>query len=70
MRVRAGGQVYTKYNDGKSGYLSQSALPLYFGLGDAEKIDSVEVVWPSGRKQTVTQQLEINRTLRIAEPPR
>jgi len=68
VRVRAGGQVYTKYNDGKSGYLSQSALPLYFGLGEAEKIDSVEVAWPSGRKQTVTQQLEINRTLRIAEP--
>jgi hypothetical protein len=67
VRVRAGGHVYTKYNDGKSGYLSQSALPLYFGLGDVEKIDSVEVVWPSGRKQVETQQLESNRTLRIVE---
>jgi hypothetical protein len=69
VRVRAGGHVYTKYNDGKSGYLSQSALPLYFGLGDAEKIDGVEVDWPSGRKQVVTQGLDINRTLRVAEPP-
>jgi hypothetical protein len=69
VRVRAGGHAYTKYNDGKSGYLSQSALPLYFGLGDAEKIDAVEVHWPSGRKQVVTEGLEINRTLRIAEPP-
>ena len=68
VRVRAGGHVYTKYNDGKSGYLSQSALPLYFGLGDAEKIDSVEVDWPSGRKQVETQRPEINRTLQIAEP--
>jgi hypothetical protein len=68
VRVRAGGHVYTKYHDGKSGYLSQSALPLYFGLGDAEKIDGVEVVWPSGRKQVETQRLEINRTLQIAEP--
>ena len=33
VRVRAGGQVYTKYNDGKSGYLSQSVLPFYFGFG-------------------------------------
>jgi hypothetical protein len=70
VRLRAGGHAYTKYNDGKSGYLSQSALPLYFGLGDAEKIDAVEVDWPSGRKQVVTEGLEINRTLRIAEPPR
>ena len=69
-RARRRARPTRKYNDGKSGYLSQSALPLYFGLGDAETIDSVEVDWPSGRKQVVTQGLEINRTLRIAEPPR
>jgi enediyne biosynthesis protein E4 len=68
VRVRAGGQVYTKYNDGKSGYLSQSALPLYFGLGDAPAIDRVEVDWPSGRKQAVTTGLRENDTLRITEP--
>jgi hypothetical protein len=67
VRVRAGGRVYTKYNDGKSGYLSQSALPLYFGLGDSASIDRVEVDWPSGRKHVETQQLELNRTLRITE---
>ena len=31
---------------GKSGYLSQSVLPLYFGLGDATTIDGIEVDWP------------------------
>jgi hypothetical protein len=67
VRVRAGGHVYTKYNDGKSGYLSQSVLPLYFGLGDADRIDRVEVDWPSGRKQVETERLEINRTLQIVE---
>jgi hypothetical protein len=70
VRVRAGDHVYTKFNDGKSGYLSQSALPLYFGLGDAETIDRIEVDWPSGRRQVVTQGLETNRTLRMAEPSR
>jgi hypothetical protein len=68
VRVHAAGQTYTKYNDGKSGYLSQSVLPLYFGLGDAPKIDRVEVDWPSGRKQVVTEGLEENQTLRITEP--
>ncbi|MGA7924982.1 MAG: ASPIC/UnbV domain-containing protein [Candidatus Sulfotelmatobacter sp.] len=37
-----------KYNDGKSGYLAQSVLPLYFGLGEATKIDRIEIDWPSG----------------------
>ena len=68
VRVRASEQVHTKHNDGKSGHLSQSALPLYFGLGDAKKIDRVEVDWPSGRKQVVTEGLRINDTLQITEP--
>lgn len=68
VRVRANGQTYTKYNDGKSGYLAQSVLPLYFGLGDVAKVDEVEVDWPSGRKQVLTTGIEENQTLRIAEP--
>ena len=68
VRVRTAGQTYTKYNDGKSGYLAQSALPLYFGLGGATKIDRVEVDWPSGQKQVLTTGLEENQTLQITEP--
>ena len=68
VRVRAGGRVYTKYQDGKSGYLSQSTLPLYFGLGDADTIERIEVDWPSGRKQVETGQLQINGTRLIVEP--
>ena len=68
MRVHAAGKTYTKYVDGKSGYLSQSVLPLYFGLGAATKIDRVEVNWPSGRKQVVASALQENQVLRIVEP--
>jgi hypothetical protein len=68
VRVQAAGQTCTKYNDGKSGYLSQSVLPLYFGLGDATKIDRVEVDWPSGQKQVLTNGLAENQVLRITEP--
>jgi len=66
--VRAGGQTYTKYNDGKSGYLAQSVLPLYFGLGDTDKVEQVEVDWPSGRKQVLPVGIEANQTLHITEP--
>jgi enediyne biosynthesis protein E4 len=68
VRVHSAGHVYPRYHDGKSGYLSQSALPLYFGLGDAKEIDRVEVDWPSGRKQVVTGGLSENQTLNIVEP--
>ena len=39
-----------------SSYLSQSELPLTFGLGKPEegKIVSLEIVWPSGRKERLT----------------
>jgi hypothetical protein len=68
VRVRAGGKTYLRQNDGKSGYLSQSVLPLYFGLGAAATVDAVEVDWPSGRKQVVTRAIRVNDTLRITEP--
>jgi len=55
VRVKANGQTWTQWNDGSSGYLSHSVMPLYFGLGDAKQIDSVEVTWPSGRSQTVAR---------------
>jgi enediyne biosynthesis protein E4 len=70
VRVRTGGHTCTKYNDGKSGYLAQSALPLYFGLGDTDKIERVEVDWPSGRKRVLTSKIDANQALRITEPTR
>ncbi|HYB52406.1 MAG TPA: ASPIC/UnbV domain-containing protein, partial [Thermoanaerobaculia bacterium] len=68
VTVTAGGRSHTKYNDGKSGYLSQSALPLYFGLGDATAVEKVEVRWPSGRRSTIDRGVPINQTLTVTEP--
>ena len=67
VRVHAGGSNYLRYNDGKSGYLAQSSMPLYFGLGDNTKADSVEVTWPSGKKQTVTEGIASNAMMVITE---
>jgi ASPIC and UnbV len=41
--ARSAGQAYTKYDDGKSGYLSQSALRRHFGLSDSKKVESVDI---------------------------
>jgi hypothetical protein len=53
VRVRAGGRTLTQVLDGKTGYLAQGLVPLYFGLGEAETVDAVEVTWPSGAEQVV-----------------
>jgi enediyne biosynthesis protein E4 len=37
-----------------SSYLSQSELPLTFGLGNQKRVDRVVVEWPSGGKETLT----------------
>jgi len=34
-----------------SSYLSQSELPVTFGLGRRDQIDRVTILWPSGRSE-------------------
>ena len=68
VKVVSGSNVFTKYNDGKSGYLSQSVLPLYFGLADAQKVDRIEVSWPSGKKSVLDKNIKLNGTVSISEP--
>ena len=67
VQVHAGGKTLTQFNDGKSGYLSQSSMPLYFGLGEAKSAESVEVVWPSGVKQKVTEGIVVNGVVVVRE---
>ncbi len=59
---------YVQVNDGKSGYLSQSQMPLYFGLGDAAVIQQVQVIWPNGAVQKLDSGLQLNQLLQIREP--
>ncbi len=67
VKVTAGTQSYLKVLDGKSGYLSQSVLPLYFGLGDAEQVDALEIIWPSGKTQTANGPVKAGTALEIRE---
>lgn len=35
-------------------YLSQHDLRIHFGLGNHDHLDRVEVLWPNGKKETLT----------------
>ncbi|MGI8400937.1 MAG: ASPIC/UnbV domain-containing protein [Gemmatimonadaceae bacterium] len=61
------GRRILKPMDGKSGYLSQSDLPLYFGLGGADNAASIEVAWPSGRRQPVAGPIKSGQVVEIDE---
>ncbi|MCX6382288.1 MAG: CRTAC1 family protein [Armatimonadetes bacterium] len=52
--LEAGGLRQTATVRGGSSYLSASDRRVYFGLGRAESIDRVELVWSSGKRETLT----------------
>jgi hypothetical protein len=52
VRLTAGGKTYLQYVNGGNGFAAQSTTRVHFGLGALTRIDSVEVRWPSGLKQT------------------
>jgi hypothetical protein len=35
-------------------YLSQNDLRIHFGLGNHDKVDKLEIFWPSGKIETLT----------------
>ncbi len=68
VSVFAAGKQWHRVNDGKSGYLGQSSMPLYFAFGDVTRLDRIDITWPSGKKQQISTSLDLNRVLDISEP--
>jgi hypothetical protein len=53
VRVTAGDLIQLGEVRSGGSYLSQSDLRLHFGLGAHTTVDSVEITWPSGAKETL-----------------
>src|SRR5262249_35053761 len=51
VRIESGGVVQTRMVRGGSSYLSQSELPVTFGLARLDAVDRVQIAWPSGRSE-------------------
>ena len=67
IRVTVGGKTQTRDIVSSSGYLSQNDYRAHFGLGQFEKVDTIEVRWPSGKKQ-VLENVMGNQVLVLKEP--
>lgn len=72
VRLTAGGKTMMRQVEAGSGYASESMLPVHFGLGGADKIEAVEINWPSGLVQRIEGEslraaLGVNRKMRVEE---
>jgi hypothetical protein len=54
VRVTHAGVTQTRMVKSGSSYLSQSELPLTFGVGRRDKVDRIVISWPSGRTEEFT----------------
>jgi hypothetical protein len=65
LKLDAGGRSQHTLVSGGSGF---GYLPYeqHFGLGNLQQVDSLEISWPSGRKQRL-ENLPFNNTIRIIE---
>lgn len=66
LRLVAGGAAQVRQVGVQGSYLSQNSPIEAFGLGSASVVDTLEVIWPDGRRQVRTM-LPVNRRVVIVE---
>jgi enediyne biosynthesis protein E4 len=64
--VTAAGRTQARAVLSQSSYYSHDDLRLHFGLGDATRIDAIEVRWPSGERTRLTN-VPVRQVVRIKE---
>jgi enediyne biosynthesis protein E4 len=67
VKLSAGGRTQRKEILGGGSYLSSSDRRLHFGVGKNDKIERLDVRWPSGVTQ-VLENIPANQILKIVEP--
>ena len=67
VKVSAGGVTQVRQVMPTRSYLSQSELPLTFGLGKELKVDDVQITWPGGHRQNLGS-IAVDRMHRVEEP--
>ena len=65
IKTKNGIQVRQVEGSGSS-HGQQNSMVLHFGLGDMQKVNEVEILWPSGKKQKLTD-LSVKKIHKITE---
>ena len=60
------GPQFVRTIDGGGSYISSSDLRVHFGLGDAKRIDRLEIHWPSGKVE-VKSDVPVNQVVLYVE---
>ena len=68
IELSAGGVIQRRQVMPTRSYLSQVELPVTFGLGRSDRIDSLKVTWPDGAQQTM-QAAPVDRLLVLEQAP-
>jgi enediyne biosynthesis protein E4 len=66
LALTAGGVTQVRHVNPTKSYLSQSERTVTFGLGEAEKVERLEITWPNGAKQVLTD-LPADREIRVRQ---
>lgn len=69
VKVKAGDLILIEEVRSATSYLSQNDLRLFFGLGDRDRVDEVEIRWPNGFVQILPgEKITVDGFNRILEP--
>ena len=66
VRATVGGRALVRSVVAGGSYLAASDRRVHLGLGDADRVDRLEVTWPSGRSET-WRDLPAGRSIRLEE---
>jgi hypothetical protein len=67
VEVTAGGRRQFNHATTSVGYGSASDRRVHFGLGAAARVETVEIRWPSGTRQTL-RDIPADRVMKVVEP--
>jgi enediyne biosynthesis protein E4 len=66
VRLTANGMTRLQFLSGGNSFAGQSSSRVHFGLGEATKIDQIEVRWPAGEREVFTG-LAVDKIQKIVE---